>query len=359
MSAFIHMLVASVTILRRNTVLILSSLGLGLISILAFGWLFGSGGSLNLALGLVNEDTGAVSAEVVHELQHQPGMTVSTGTERAELTSLRSGQRDVVLVLPSTFGEDLQAGQATIRVYYNQSDPTTLGYARSAVTSIVAGLNQQLTGKPMPVTISEQAVSVHRQQAIDFLTPGMLGMMLMWANLAVGVVLVGWRKQGILKRLAATPLRPGALISAQMVARLMLSIAQAAILLAVALLLFKVQVYGSWGVLALVVMVGAMAMMAIGFMVGSFARSEDVAQSLFFLISFPMMFLGGSYFSVAGAPTFLQPVTNFLPLTHLNDALRQIINNGASLAAVQSDLLILLAWAIVGLVLATRAFRWS
>jgi ABC-2 type transport system permease protein len=359
MSAFIPMLAASVTILRRNTVLILSSLGLGLISILAFGWLFGSSGSLNLALGLANQGTGAVSADVVHDLQHQPGLTVYTGTEQAELASLRNGQRDVVLVLPSTFGEELQAGQATIQVYYNQSDPTTLGYARSAVTSIVAGLNEQLTGKSMPVAISERAVSVHRQQAIDFLTPGMLGMMLMWANLAVGVVLVGWRKQGILKRLAATPLRPGALISAQMAARLILSISQAAILLAVAMFLFKVQVYGSLVALAIVVIVGAMAMMAIGFMVSSFARSEDAAESLFFLISFPMMFLGGSYFSVAGAPAFLQPIINFLPLTHLNDALRQIINNGASLAAVQSDLLILLAWTVVGLVLATRAFRWS
>jgi ABC-2 type transport system permease protein len=358
-NAFIHMLVASITILRRNTVLILSSLGLGLISILAFGWLLGSGGGISLAIGVANEDTSPLSMQVVSELQRQQGLTISTGTESAELSRLQSGQRDVVLVLPPAFGQELNAGQATIQVYYNQSDPTTLGYARSAITSIVSGLNQQLTGKPMPIVLSERAVSVHRQQTIDFLTPGMLGLMLMWANLAVGTVLVGWRKQGIMKRLAATPLRPGTLISAQMVARLLLSVAQAAVLLAIAMLFFKVQVYGNWGTLALVVVVGATAMMAIGFIVGSFARSEDAAQSIFFLISFPMMFLGGSYFSVASAPAFLQPIINFLPLTHLNDALRQIINNGASLAAVQSDLLILLAWTMVGLFLATRAFRWS
>jgi ABC-2 type transport system permease protein len=358
-NAFIHMLVASITILRRNTVLILSSLGLGLISILAFGWLFGSGGGIHLALGIANEDTSPISTQMVHNLQGQQGLTISTGTKQAELSSLQNGQRDVVLVLPPSFGQDLNAGQATIQVYYNQSDPTTLGYARSAVTSIVSGLNQQLTGRPMPVLLSEQAVSVHRQAEVDFLTPGMLGVMLMWANLAVGMVLVSWRKQGIMKRLAATPLRSGTLISAQMVARLFLSIAQAAILLAVAMLLFKVQVYGTWGALALVIVVGATAMMAIGFIVGSFARSEDAAQSLVFLISFPMMFLGGSYFSVAGAPAFLQPVINFLPLTHLNDALRQIINNGASLAAIQSDLLVLLAWTVIGLFLATRAFRWG
>jgi len=359
MQAFTHMLIASVTILRRNVVLILSSLGLGLVSILAFGSLFSSGGGVTLAIGIANQDSSQISTQVVHALQQQQGLKIWTGSQSTELDLLRAGTRDVVLVLPATFGQDLHAGQATLQVYYNQSDPTTLGFARSAVTSIIAGLNQQIVGKPMPVVLSEQAVSVHRLQTIDFLTPGMLGTMLMWANLAVGTVLVGWRRQGIMKRLAATPLRPSTLISAQLLARLILSLAQAGVLLVVAMLLFKVQVYGNWGALALVVIIGAMAMMALGFIVGGFARTEDVAQSIFFLISFPMMFLSGSYFSVAGAPSFLQPLINFLPLTHLNDALRQIINNGASLGAVQSDLFILLAWAVVGLALATRAFRWN
>ena len=209
MNAFTHMLTASVTILRRNTVLILSSLGLGLISILAFGWLFGSNGSLSLALGVANNGSSTSAAQVVSELKRQQGLVVSTGTEQAELASLRNGQRDVVLVLPAAFGQDLQSGQATIQVYYNQSDPTTLGYARSAVTSIVAGLNQQLTGKPMPVVLSEQAVSVHRQDTIDFLTPGMLGLMLMWANLAVGITLVAWRNQGLMNRKGRSPAPSG------------------------------------------------------------------------------------------------------------------------------------------------------
>ena len=65
-----------------------------------------------------------------------------------------------------------------------------------AVQSIVAGLNERAAGRPSPVTLEEQAVSVHHLRQIDWLTPGMLGMLLMWANLTVGAVLVTWRKQG-------------------------------------------------------------------------------------------------------------------------------------------------------------------
>jgi ABC-2 type transport system permease protein len=359
MKAFQRILVASFTMLRRNRILIVSSLGLGIISILVFGWLFGGNGNLSLQFGIVNQDQSPAGAQIVSQLQHSQGITAHIGALDSQLSALRDGNRDVVLVIPATYGADMKAGRAQLQVYYNQSNATTLAYAKNAVTSIVTGINEAATGQAPLVTLSEQAVSVHQLRSIDFLTPGMLGMMLMWANLSVGVALVGWRNLGILKRLAATPLRPGTLISGQMIARLVLSLAQAALLLVVAMLLFKVQVIGSWLVLALVVLVGAMAMMSLGFVVGSFAKDQDVAQSIFFLISFPMMFLGGSYFSTDGAPQALQPVINALPLTHLNDALRQIINNGASLATVQTDLLILAAWAIVGLALSARAFRWS
>jgi ABC-2 type transport system permease protein len=209
------------------------------------------------------------------------------------------------------------------------------------------------------VTLSEQAVSVHNLRTIDFLTPGMLGMLLMWANLGVGVLLVEWRQQGIMRRLAATPLRPTVIMGAQILARLVLSLAQGAVLLAVAMLVFHVQVIGSWAALVGVVTLGALTMLALGFVVGSFARSPEVAQAINFLISFPMMFLGGSYFPTDNAPAFLAPVIKAMPLSYLNDALRQIVNNGATLAAVQTDLLVLVAWLVAALLFSARAFRWA
>src|SRR5262249_35089540 len=134
---------------------------------------------------------------------------------------------------------------------------------------------------------------------------------------------------------------------------------QGALLVAVAILVFHVQVVGSWLALGLTVALGALTMMGLGFVVGSFAKTPEVAQSITFLISFPMMFLGGSYFPTSSAPDFLKPVIQALPLSYLNDALRQIINNGAGLAAVETDLLVLAAWMVVGLLVSTRTFRWA
>lgn len=360
MKAFRTLFVASVTMLRRNRVLLITSLGLALLSIFVFGWLFGSGGTPKLQLGVVDRDTSPLSQQMTQGLRASDSLRVFSGTRAEELQALRDGHRNAVIVLESGFGQALTQGHSTnIEVYYDQSSPVMAANARMAVQSIVTSINQQVTHQVAPVTLSEQAVSVRNLRQIDWLTPGMLGMLLMWANLSVGVLLVEWRQQGILRRLAVTPLRPGVLISTQMLARLALSLLQGAALIVVAMLVFHVQVTGSWLALGVTVALGALALQGVGFVVGSFARTPEIANAAFFLVSFPMMFLSGSYFPTDSAPAFLTPVIKAMPLTYLNDALRQIINNGASLGGVQTDLLIIAAWLVVAVLLSARAFRWS
>ncbi|HEY7835662.1 MAG TPA: ABC transporter permease [Ktedonobacterales bacterium] len=368
MKAFRAMLGAGVLMLARNRVLIISSLGLALISILVFGYLFGGTGSPKLALGVVDQDGSPTAAHVVAQLEQTASLAITTGSEDHEVSALRNGQRDTVIVIEPGFGAALAAastapgappGTARIAVYYDQSNPVTQVTARMTIQNIVASLNQSITHQPAPVALDERAVSVHNLRQIDWLTPGQLGLLLLWSNLSVGIVLVGWRKQGIMRRLAATPLRPSVLVATQIVARLVISAAQAAVLLGVAILLFHVQIVGNWALLGLAVGLGALTMLALGFVIGGFARSQDAAQAIVFLVSFPMMFLGGSYFSTNSAPNFMAPLVKAMPLTYLNDALRQIINNGATLPAIQTDLLVLAAWLVAALLLSARAFRWS
>lgn len=358
LKSFGAMLLASLNMLRRNRLLLVTSLGLALISIFVFGWLFGPNGSTKLQLGLVDQDHTPTSTQLTSQLRANDSISLFTGDQSAELAALRAGNRDVVLVITPGFASGLQQGHASLAVYYNQSNPATAAAARGAIESIVASMNAAMTGHAPAVSLNEQAVSVHQLTTIGWMTPGMLGMLLMWSNLSVGAVLVNWRKQGVLRRLAATPLRPAVLITSQIVARVLISIIQGAILMAVAIWVFHVQVVGNWLTLALIVTLGALAMLSVGFLIGSFARNAELAQSLTVLISFPMMFLSGTYFSTASAPAFLAPLIKALPLTYLNDALRAIINTGASLAAIQTDLLVLAAWMVVALIVSVRAFRW-
>jgi len=358
MTKIVTLLRTNFIMLIRNRALIISSLGLAIISMLVFGFLFGGSGSAKTALGVVDQDHSSISAQLVSQLQKSNSLQVYTGTYSEEQQALANGRRAAIIVVPSGFGDKLVQGGAHLQVFYDQSNPVTAASTQLTVKAIVDGINSAATHQPGPLTLDQQAVSAKDLREIDFITPGMLGILLMWANFAVGIQLVSWRELGITRRLAATPLKPISMISSQVVARLALSIVQTIILLALATWIFNVHIYGNLALLALVVVLGALTMLAIGFAVASFVKKTEAANSVILLVSFPMMFLGGSYFSTSGAPSFLQPVIHTLPLYYLNDALRQVIYSGASWGAIQTSMLVMMAWIVASMLLVWRAFKW-
>jgi ABC-2 type transport system permease protein len=99
-------------------------------------------------------------------------------------------------------------------------------------------------------------------------------------------------------------------------------------------------------------------MLAIGFAIGSFVKKTEAANSILQLVGFPMSFLGGSYLDVNGAPGFLQPLIHIMPLYYLNEALRQVMFSGAGWSAIQTGVLVMMAWIVASMLVVWRAFRW-
>jgi len=97
----------------------------------------------------------------------------------------------------------------------------------------------------------------------------------------------------------------------------------------------------------------------VGVLVAMRARSEEAMGGLVNLVSLPMMFLSGVFFASDNFPAWLQPVIGFLPLTAINDSLRNIMLEGAGLASLGMPMLVLAAWTVLPLVLALRLFRWT
>jgi ABC-type polysaccharide/polyol phosphate export permease len=76
------------------------------------------------------------------------------------------------------------------------------------------------------------------------------------------------------------------------------------------------------------------------------------------LIMLPMWMLSGTFFTTERFPRFLEPLIQALPLTWLNEALREVILEGHSLAAVRVHLAVLLGWTVASFLLALLWFRW-
>lgn len=220
-------------------------------------------------------------------------------------------------------------------------------------------LERILKGAPGPA-LERQTAAGAQIRYVDWVAPGLLGMNMMFSCLfGIGYVIVRYRKSGYLKRLNATPLTAFEFIAAQLLSRLVLIvlITSAMYLLMDAFLHFRME--GSYASLLLVTVLGAFAMTAMGLTVSARVRSEELAGGILNLLSWPMMVLSGVFFSLDGAPAAVQWAAQLFPLTHMLDAARAIMLDGAGVTELGRHLAALAAMGAVFLGLGAGLFRWT
>ncbi len=216
-----------------------------------------------------------------------------------------------------------------------------------------------LGGQPPLVVPDPQTIATENLNFISYFVPSMLGLSVMQVGIFAAIPLVADREKLILKRLAATPLRRWQLVGSNVLMRLLIAFTQAVIIVAVGALVFDVKISGSIALTAVFVVLGSLAFLSLGYVVASFAKTEDSANGMTSVIQFPMMFLSGTFFPIDQMPDVLQTVARAIPLTYLSDALRQVMVGGAPFAPLWLCAAVLLVWLAVGYAIASMKFRWQ
>lgn len=195
---------------------------------------------------------------------------------------------------------------------------------------------------------------------VDWLLPGLLGVNIMTTGVwGIGFSIVQARSRKLLKRLVASPMRKRDYLLAQVLARLIFLVGEVGALVAFGLLVLGTPIRGSWVTIAAIALIGALAFGGFGLLVASRARTFEAISGLVNVAVLPMWLFSGVFFSSANFPDAVQPAIQALPLTALNDGLRAAMLEGASLAQVAPDLLILAAWGILPFAVALKIFRWT
>ncbi|MFO7750451.1 MAG: ABC transporter permease [Desulfobacteraceae bacterium] len=195
---------------------------------------------------------------------------------------------------------------------------------------------------------------------IDWLFPGILGMNMMFSSLyGVGYVMVRYRKNGVLKRLKATPVTAFEYLTAQMMSRVFLLLFTVAVVWAGCDAVFSFHTAGSLVDAAVVFLAGSISLVSMGLVLACRGTSEEFASGMINFISWPMMFLSEVWFSLEGAAQWVQDFSRLFPLTHMLKALRKIINDGAHLGDVIPEITFLTIITLVCLSTASFFFSWT
>lgn len=194
---------------------------------------------------------------------------------------------------------------------------------------------------------------------VDWLFPGILGMNMMFSCLfGVGYVVLRYRKNGFLKRLHATPLTAFEFLTAQILSRLCLILFVTTLLYVGVGSIIHFHSAGSVALLVLLAVLGALSMIALGLTIASGVSSEELVAGILNLMTWPMMLVSGIWFSLEGSPRWVQWAAHIFPLTHLLEAGRAVMIDGAGIAQIAPNLLYLAATALIFLTFGAWSFRW-
>jgi ABC-2 type transport system permease protein len=356
--------VASILMFVRNRAAVFFSLFLPLIIMLIFGVL-NFEGSTSIELGVADEAENGTSGRLADGLAGFDYLVLSSGTREALLADLEEGDLDFVLVIPPGF--DPQPGEESgLVAFASSADPQFAQVSQGLLQQAVGQALMAPPGSDPPPggalgapPVRFETVESRDLGYIDFLVPGIVGMTIMQLGLfGVAFGFVQLKRTGALRRLFATPTSPAYFLAAQVGSRLIICVVQVAILFGIGIW-FGLQMFGDYGSLALIVLLGAVIFLAVGFAIAGWAKNEDQAAPVANLISLPMMFLSGVFFPRDAMPDFLAAITQYMPLTYINEALRAVVNEGAGLVSLGPQLLGMGVWTVITFVLAVRMFRWE
>ena len=242
-----------------------------------------------------------------------------------------------------------------------KADPTIHIYKNeTSQKSIIAEkvLLQALGSQPSQVKV--HSIEGERIAYVEWLFPGLLGMNILWMSLwGVGWVVVRHRKLMVLKRFSASPLTAFEYLLAQMVSRLIVLIATGILIFLGTKLIYPVRVEGSFLDLMAVYGMGCLCHSAIGMIVAARITSEDLANGILNMVTYPMIFLSEIWFSLEGSPEWVQNLAQSMPLWHMIDGMRRVMFEGTGMVDLMPSMIFLAIVTFVGLLIGAATFRWN
>ena len=307
--------------------------------VVIFGFSFAfSGGSQNLfKVGVFEESKSHAPVEFT---QTQFIEFVSYPEIQPALERLRHQQLDLVISLGS-------------KNHYWMNESSPKGY-------LLERILKGSTTSPSATLFEKQSVNGREIRYVDWLISGMLALNMMFSALfGVGYTIVRYRQNKVLRRLKATPLSAFEFLCAQVASRLVLILCMSTLVYSGCNGILHFTMLGSYFDLFIVLTLGAVCLISMGLLVAARISNEEFAGGLVNLITWPMMFLSGAWFSLEGANPWIRKFALIFPLTHVIDSSRAIMTEGAQLAQLGNHLLPLVGMTIVFLGMSAYLFEWE
>lgn len=297
--------------------------------ILLFGAIFSGMGDGKYTLHVQDLDDTDMSHGLVDVLNKTGILNIKNVTTDEEITEyIKDNNVKNLIVIPQGYKNNIMSSYVdpsitvNLTYYFDPTEQQTNQVLRSVISSVLQGLNMQISQGRTIVGLQEESTVTEDFGFIDFFIPGMIGFTIMQQSIYGSIERnTKFRKDGILRKLLTTPITRSEWILAKMLFMLFLAFISTSVAIGVGVLAFGIKV--NINLLTIVIIIATSFLFSgIGMIIGRFVKEEETADMAAGAISFPMMFLAGTFFAVDAMPAIIQVIAHALPLFYVNEGLR-------------------------------------
>jgi ABC-2 type transport system permease protein len=327
-----------------------------IILILLFGAIFSGGSSGPTTVYVQNLDSGPISSAFVTALNSTTAIKVvpvPTGQNFTQYLSSHSSTDGIVI--PQGFSSAYISNQkVNVSVYRNPTSASG-GIVLGITNGIVNAFN--LHGASGTIGVNSHTAVSSSYKYIDFLVPGLVGFSALTSPMFALVNISSvYRRDKVFKLLSLTPLTKTEWLMSKIIWYIGTTVVSFILMSVVGIYVFGAHITFNWGI-AMFLILGPFFFVSLGMLVGTVSNSPESAAVVGNLVTFPMMFLSGTFFPVSGMPTYLQGIAHVLPLFYVIDGLTNVMIYG-NFGPAYFDIGLLFVISVVVFALAVRFFRW-
>jgi ABC-2 type transport system permease protein len=344
----------------RNPAALFFTLIFPIILITMFGFIFQNTGAKAIDITTENLDHGSnYSVQFLAALNATGAVTIHVVPPQGDFAAYLGNNSDTVgLEIPAGFGANFAAHRpVNVTAYVDPQDQASSGFLEGALQGVANAYNLHAVGGQPIIGVQTTTVGSAVFKYIDYLVPGLIGFAILTSPMfSIAELVSTYRKDGIFRQLSLTPLTRAEWLVAKIIWYTFLSIIAAVLMIATGSLLFGAKVSLTLGVIPFLVF-GPFLFVSLGILAGSAAPTPESAAVVANIITFPMMFLSGTFFPVSSFPAGLQLIAHVFPLYYVIDGMNQVMLFG-NLTRALGDVGVVLILGAILFVAGVYTFRW-
>jgi ABC-2 type transport system permease protein len=328
-------------------------------------WIFGSLGGNGIPTVDVVMDKHSDSTSIIyHSLLHNPILHYVNEKGKNIEDELRKGRITAVISVVSETANAPNSSPYVINLRTSSASQKDFSLLQTIIKSTIARVDSfSFPDHRTTATLSQTIIPGRPYKTIDFFLPGMIGFSLIGsAVFGIAFLFYSLRETLVLKRLYSTPIRKEYIILGESISKVIFNLMMVVVLILFGHYAFHFYLSHGWLTFLDMILLSFLALlvfMGFGFFISGLSKNQNVIPIYANLFMFPQYFLSGTFFPKTALPAFMQPALKFLPLTAVNDAMRNVAFEGASLFSCWPQILILLVWGVIIYTITARVFRWE